>query len=804
MFLMLRCVSWILSLAVLASCDYTAKQIAGWDRPRAALIRDYVYLEGGKIQTGAWNDNTGQWVNPQTVSVTQGALFNLSLHEAFGVNEGDDPANFQSIPEAGVDNFYLDGFMFASYNEFYAWGGMLLNALNSVLRTVHDVLYDEPAGKSDADLGIPNTGYDPQNSNFPHGVTNGAGANAPSENISFYFGGLYNSDGAKYDYFNPPTDEANFLIRVTMDEISFADWAIVSPPDDGSIPWRAEGGLVWIPTSTQGILVALGGVVKPADTDFYVARDNVTTSMTFLKNFPVFDIGSSTWSLQPLSEGSPFPNKPMAQFCTAVASASDGSHYEIFVYGGWDSNDDTVASRDVWILSIPSFTWIKADTTGRQGDPRIGHVCVTPYPDQMIAIGGTTISEQPLTTSRTVDVYNLNTLEWTGSYDPDVHDDYKPNQVVLNVISATPTASGMPSNIASWFDNKYDMSKITNFGPYKKQQPATTSSNGTSTPTPAPHHHNQDWVVPVAVVVSVVGGLILLGCLLFLCFRKRILEHRRRVLRERENSIAAGNRTSFILPWIFSTSSAGAPKDVGSDTITEVEPAGSPPVMAPGPHEIDSRNRNDYFGGSQPRWSSSTAVRSPRADWEGPAEAQDTGITPIHEVSGSPMSEKPDGINYQFRNMAMYPPSVVSTGHHNIAAPQSATISNADESESVSAAGAAAPSSPRTASATNTSPPRGVPTIPEDGAATTLDSSDNGTESGPGGAAVLGALDPVSPLTNKQQRRPVHNRHNSSVSSGVSIPSPGLDQSSALPPRTRSLSMEENIGQGEDKGNRTL
>lgn len=119
---MLRCVSWILSLAVLASCDYTAKQIAGWDRPRAALIRDYVYLEGGKIQTGAWNDNTGQWVNPQTVSVTQGALFNLSLHEAFGVNEGDDPANFQSIPEAGVDNFYLDGFMFASYNEFYAWG----------------------------------------------------------------------------------------------------------------------------------------------------------------------------------------------------------------------------------------------------------------------------------------------------------------------------------------------------------------------------------------------------------------------------------------------------------------------------------------------------------------------------------------------------------------------------------------------------------------------------------------------------------------------------------------------------------
>lgn len=671
---------------------------------------------------------------------------------------------------------------------------------------MHDVLYNEPDGKSNADLGIPDTGYDPQNSNFPHGVTNGAGANAPSENLGFYLGGLYNSDGSKYDYFNQPKDEANFLVKVTMDEIGYSDWAIVPSPDNKTVPWRAEGGLVWVPTSTQGILVALGGVVKPADTNYYVASDNVTTSMTFLKEFPIYDIGTSAWSLQPLSEGSPFPDKPLAQFCTVVASASDGSHHEIFVYGGWDSNNATAPYRDVWILSIPSFTWIKVDSAGREGDPRIGHVCVTPYPDQMIVIGGTAKSEAPLTTPRTVDVYNLNTLNWTGSYDPDVHDEYKPNQVVLNVISATPTASGMPSNVASWFDNKYDMSKISNFGPYKKQEPAPTASSATSTPPPPPHHHHRDWVVPVAVVVSVVGGLILLGFLFFMCFRKRILEHRRRVLREREDSIAAGNRKNFILPWIFSTSSAGAPKDIGSDTITEVEPAGSPPVMAHGPHEMESsgRNRNDYFGGSQPRWSSSTAVRSPRADWEGPAEAQDTGIAPIHEVSGSPMSEKPDGINYQFRNMAMYPPSVVSTGHHNIAAPQSATISNADESESVSAAAAAAAAaaSPRSAPATNIGSPRGVPTIPEDGAA--LDSSDNGTESGPGGAAVLGPLDPVSPLTNKQQRRPVHNRHNSSVSSGVSIPSPGLDQSSPLPPRPRSLSMEENIGEGEGKGNNTV
>ncbi|KIW15369.1 hypothetical protein PV08_05415 [Exophiala spinifera] len=802
MLLVLRYASWLLSLAVLASCDYTSKQIASWQRPRASLIRDYVYLEGGKIQTGSWDNQLQMWNTDDVVTTTQGALFNLSLHKPFGANEGDDPAVFQSIPEVAVNNFYVDGFMFASYDEFYAWGGMMLTSLNTRDRTVHDVLYNEPDGKSDADLGVPDTGYDPQNSNFPHGVTNGAGANAPSEKLGFYFGGLYNQNGSKYDYFDQPEDEANFLIKVTMDTIGDSDWGIFTPPDDAKIPWRAEGGLVWIPTSSQGILVALGGVVKPADANNYYHVDNVTTSMTFVKEFPVYDIGSNIWSLQPLSDGSPFPDKPIAQFCTVVASAADYSHHEIFVYGGWDSNNDTTPSSDVWILSIPSFTWIKAASSGREGDPRIGHVCVTPYPDEMIVIGGTGFSESPLTTSRTVDVYNLSTLEWTGSYDPDVHDDYKPNQVVLNAISATPTASGMASDVANWFDTKYDTSKITNFGPYQKPA-ATTASNGTSTPTPAPHSHHRDWVVPVAVVVSVVGALTLSGFLLFMCFRKRIIERRRRILREREDSIAAGNRKSYILPWIFSTSSAAAPKDVGSDTITEVEPAGSPQVLARGPHEMDSSggNRNDYFGGSQPRWSSSTAVRSPRADWEGPAEAQDTGIAAIHEVSGSPMSEKPDGINYHFRNMSMYPPSVVSGGHHNIPAAQSATISYADESESVSAATASV--SPRSASATNISSPRGVPTIPEDGG-TTLDNSGNGTASGPGGAAVLGPLDPVSPLTNKQQRRPLHNRHNSSVSSGVSIPSLGVDQSSPLPSRPRSLSTEEDKGEGEVKGNQTL
>lgn len=99
--------------------DLTSEQIGTWDRPRAALIRDYVYLEGGKMQTGAWEN--GSWV-VKTVSITNGALFNLSLHRAFDLTEDGPSATFESILEPAVNNFYLDGYMFADYDEFYAWG----------------------------------------------------------------------------------------------------------------------------------------------------------------------------------------------------------------------------------------------------------------------------------------------------------------------------------------------------------------------------------------------------------------------------------------------------------------------------------------------------------------------------------------------------------------------------------------------------------------------------------------------------------------------------------------------------------
>jgi hypothetical protein len=626
-------------------------------------------------------------------------------------------------------------------------------------RTVSCPLYDPPPD-SDIQLGVPNIAYDPQGGAFTQDVTNGAGANAPSEKVGFYFGGLYNSNGTKFDYFAPPTDPWSSLIKVTMADEGHADWAVFEVASD--IPWRAEGALVWVPASSQGLLIAIGGVVKPADLNFYTHSDNATESMKFLKEFPVYDIGSQEWSLQTLNNGSPFPDDPLAQFCTVVASSADGSHHEIYVYGGWDSNGGK-PNGEVWILTVPSFTWIRADSPGRAGDPRQGHVCFSPYADQMIVVGGTGAYEAPPNTNNTVDVYNLNELNWTGTYNPTVYQDYKPHQTVLDVISATPTASNLASDVAGWFRTKYDMDRIKFYGPYKSVSETTSTTLAAATSTSASTSASTsgsdlDWVIPVAASVGTVGGLAIVGLLIFCC-RKQIVERRR----QNKEATEANNRESWPVP-----------KDAGSDTFTEVENPNSPPPMAMAhPLELEG----GYFAQSdadastrRERWSSSTPVRSPRAEHAGPVEGPDTTV---HEVHGSSQITHPDDINYDFRNMSMYPPSVVSGGHSTTA--PSGSISWPNDSNT--------PALPHSTSAGAPGSPSAFPTILE------------GDAFGGEPSSAFGQA--VSPIDARHER-PIHRRNLPSVSSeGMSLPLADPDQSSALPGRPRVTSRSVSGEEGE-------
>ncbi|KEF57043.1 uncharacterized protein A1O9_07233 [Exophiala aquamarina CBS 119918] len=660
--------------------------------------------------------------------------------------------------------------------------------------TVSNPLYDKPDG-ANYELGQPNTGYAPESENFlPR--TNGAGANAPSENLGFYLGGMWNANGATYTSTDYPTNRSTDLIKVNTVNQGHADWQIY-PFDESIVPWRAEGGLVWLPTSSQGVLVVIGGVTAPEDLGFIGNETDESTSLNFLKEFPVYDIGSNTWAMQAMDSSSPFPDKPLAQFCTVVASTADGSHHDIFVYGG-GNGEIGVPTGDVWVLSVPSFTWIKAESNDRlpgdrPGIPRLGHVCTSPYPNQMIVIGGTSTGGSPLKANQSIDVYNLNSLNWTGAYDPDSHEDYKPHQNILDVISKKPKADNISPQVGDWFDQKYNMDKIRFYGPYAQQvsepPPASNNTgqgNATAPTPPTPpvdeHQSNRHWVIPVAVAVPIGSVAVLIGLLLLLLRRKRRLERQ-----DRERETSEDNTNRWIVPWIWAIHPQH--KEAGSDTVTEVEQVPKSPPKSPPPQELPASQRDGYFTpsdtgvSSNQRWSSTTPARSPLGEYTGPVEGPDN---PIHEIEGRHQHLASDEINYDPKNMAAHPPSIVSGRHRGYS-------------------GDALPGSPDTYHLSGPLETNAPITTNSSRALVVFPEGEYAHQTG------FGPLDhAVSPLVSRQNQPPRHRHHNSSVSSGMSLPSPDLEQSPRTMPRvSRSLSGEhDSTSPGSDfqengQGNQT-
>src|SRR6267378_7521425 len=105
-------------------------------------------------------------------------------------------------------------------------------------------------------------------------------------------------------------------------------------------------------------------------------------------------------------------------FCSVMAAAADNSSYNIYIYGGYDGVDATyTTSDDVYVLSIPSFTWVKV-YSGTSVHGRNGHKCVKVYPDQMFILGGIPEDSEICLEGGIIQVFNLNTLEFQDSYSP--------------------------------------------------------------------------------------------------------------------------------------------------------------------------------------------------------------------------------------------------------------------------------------------------------------------------------------------------------------------------------------------------
>lgn len=152
---------------------------------------------------------------------------------------------------------------------------------------------------------------------------------------------------------------ASNLLRFDMNT---QGWTNLTGPDRMG---RAEGAMVFLPASDSGMLIYFGGVIDPGKNGSMIGSS--------MSTIYIYDMASSKWYTQNATGDVPEMRR---RFCAGATYADDRSSYNIYLYGGLGVPPDGVGFDDVYILSLPSFTWIKWwPSTPGVGNPHHSMTC---------------------------------------------------------------------------------------------------------------------------------------------------------------------------------------------------------------------------------------------------------------------------------------------------------------------------------------------------------------------------------------------------------------------------------------------
>ncbi|KAF8242589.1 hypothetical protein K440DRAFT_638868 [Wilcoxina mikolae CBS 423.85] len=265
----------------------------------------------------------------------------------------------------------------------------------------------------------------------------------PEQNVSYWQGAFFVSNAAqlaKYD--------------ITNDK-----WDIQTSPT------KDWGNGAFIPMGKQGVLVMIGG------------SDSVTEEASPLSEVYIYDIASQKWMRQTTDGRIP---SPRTRFCTTVASAQDGSSHQIHVYGGYRPQlvyeIEDVRADNHWILSLPSFTWVKAPST----EGREYHHCEKVGRRKMLVIGGLMKRENP-SCNRLLEVVDMTTLKTVKEF---ANEEYEVPSIVTEVIGGNGRGGatlkkpkgGFSSGVEAILSERYIHA---NFTPAADQGSSTTGNGST-------------------------------------------------------------------------------------------------------------------------------------------------------------------------------------------------------------------------------------------------------------------------------------------------------------------------------------
>lgn len=310
------------------------------------------------------------------------------------------------------------GYLWNSYDTLYLYGGEFSDSPVTSPVPFSTWSYDISSSSwSESTDPQTSAGQNSELANQPvQRAAEGAGVSVPNLGRGFYFGG--HLDG----YTTPGWSQsiARVYLRGLL-EYTFPGYSNAAvdggnaagssgiyrniteggTQDSAGFPERADGLLIYVPGyGKSGIILGLAG--------------GTNATFTQMNVIDVYDIETSTWYKQATS--GPTPDIRVNP-CAVAVSAADGSSTQVYMYGGQNliPYGEQTQYDDMWILTIPSFTWIQVDMDGQANPPaRAGHSCNV-WNSQMVVIGGY-VGQDLSCESPGMYVFNTSSLAWQNGY----------------------------------------------------------------------------------------------------------------------------------------------------------------------------------------------------------------------------------------------------------------------------------------------------------------------------------------------------------------------------------------------------
>ncbi|RDL42076.1 Uncharacterized protein BP5553_02055 [Venustampulla echinocandica] len=417
---------------------------------QAASVNGTVYIYGGnaKLKSGQTSDT---WNNN---------LLTLDLTKSWKISS----PSISGLPQPSGPPAVAMGFLWNSYESLWLYGGYFSDdPITSPLR-MSTWEYNIKSSKwiDHADPTTSAGNHSEGNSQPVQRAAEGAGLSVPELGRSWFFGGyldMYTTQGWSNQVarvylkslleFTHPGYANTGVSSLGSTHAAGSDGAYRNITQGGlqeeaGFTERADGVLVYVPGwGDQGILLGLAGGTNETFTEMNI--------------IDVYDIANSTWYKQSTHGKSP-PIR--VNPCAVVAAASDGSSFNIYLYGGQNliPFGSQIQYSDMWILTIPSFMWIQVDLEGQSQPPaRAGHTC-TMRDGQMVVVGGY-VGKDISCDSPGVYVFNCSSLEWTDGF---------------MALAYSPESPSSPSGLGSASSDKQD--SFIYRGSYGYQVPAPVQS----------------------------------------------------------------------------------------------------------------------------------------------------------------------------------------------------------------------------------------------------------------------------------------------------------------------------------------